>query len=211
MRFQLSSLSAGLLAAAVSAQDPVQTGPFNLHIKGKEGSSIDGYAGSCHAGAAIEGLCYNEGSLPAGNYVEYYFNASSYTKVDGADVGKLIWKLPYTDGSGGQATVDQGLALQFTVNSNVAAAMFGFGSYSVDLGFDKEGKLFGVSYIDDSTFEPGKSPFPSGNATADYQWYACWQYFTGYYYQSIGWASTSPPHNPTCEPVDIFQEFPSSY
>ncbi|KAI1484035.1 hypothetical protein F4774DRAFT_364451 [Daldinia eschscholtzii] len=208
MRFQLSSVLAGLLASVVSAQeDPVQTGPFSLHIKGKEGSSIDGYAGSCHAGAAIEGLCYNAGPLPAGNSFEYYFNASSYTVVDDVPVGKLIWKLPY---NGGEATVDQSLALQFTVNSNVAAAMFGIGSYSLDIGFDKDSKFFSWAYLDDSTFEPGQAPFPSGNGTAYYQWYACWQYFTGYYYQSIGWATTSPPHNPTCEPVDIFQEFPSS-
>jgi hypothetical protein len=35
------------------------------------------------------------------------------------------------------------------------------------------------------------------------QWYVCWQYFTGYYYQSVGWTQVGAPHNPTCEPVDI--------
>ncbi|KAI2778980.1 hypothetical protein F4815DRAFT_475737 [Daldinia loculata] len=210
MRLQLSSLLVGIAAAVVSAQDVPQTGPFALHITGKEGSSIDGYAGSCHAGAAIEGLCYNAGALPDGISFQYYFNASSYTKVDDNDVGTLVWKLPYNDGSGNQATVDQALGLQFAVNSNVASLLFGLSNYYFNVGFDKDSKLFGWTYIDDSTFTPGTNPFPSGNGTAYYQWYVCWQYFTSYYYQSVGWTSTGAPHNPTCEPVDITQEFPSS-
>ncbi|KAI8964107.1 hypothetical protein F5Y11DRAFT_118087 [Daldinia sp. FL1419] len=209
MKFQLSSLLVGLAATVVSAQDQ-QIGPFSLHIKGKEGSSIDGYAGSCHAGAAIEGLCYNAGSTPGGISFEYYFNTSGYTKVDDADVGRLVWKLPYQTGNDTQATVDQPMTLQFAVNSNVAAPMFGLSTYYMDVGFDQDGKLFGWNYIDDSTFTPGTNPFPTGNGTAYYKWYVCWQYFTSYYYQSVGWSLTAPPHNPTCEPVDIFQEFPSS-
>ncbi|KAI0115203.1 hypothetical protein F4814DRAFT_418585 [Daldinia grandis] len=210
MKFQLSSLLVGIATAVVSAQDVPQTGPFALHIKGEEGSSIDGYAGSCHAGAAIEGLCYNGGALPDGISFQYYFNASTYTKVDDNDVGTLVWKLPYNDGSGNQATVDQALGLQFSLNSNVAELLFGFSNYYFNVGFDKDSKLFGWTYIDDSTFVPDERPFPTGNGTAYYQWYVCWQYFTGYYYQSVGWTLAGPPHNPTCTPVNITQEFPSS-
>lgn len=35
------------------------------------------------------------------------------------------------------------------------------------------------------------------------QWAVCWQYFTGYYYQSVAWVQVGAPHNPTCEPVEI--------
>ncbi|KAI1104644.1 hypothetical protein F4804DRAFT_306347 [Jackrogersella minutella] len=211
MKFQISALLLSIAASAASAQSN-QTGPFYLHITGKEGSSIDGYASSCHAGAAIEGLCYGAGAIPEGGSTsfEYYFNYSGYTAVDNAQVGQLSWKLPYTDGDGNPQSVPQVLGLQYLVNSNVAAPMFGFSSYSMNLGFDADGKLFGYSYYDDSTFTPGTNPVPSGDGTALYQWYACWQYFTGYYYQSVGWSVTAPPHNPTCEAVDITQVFPSS-
>ncbi|KAI1393770.1 uncharacterized protein F4822DRAFT_424233 [Hypoxylon trugodes] len=212
MKFQLSALLLGVATTAVSAQNSNQTGPFYLHIVGGEGSSIDGYAGSCHAGAAIEGVCYGAGGLPDGtdnhSYI-YYFN-DTLTEVDGAPVGELIWKLPYTDSDGNSATVDQILGLQYSVNSNVAAPMFGFSYPYANIGFDADGKLFAYNYVDDSTFTPGTNPAPSGQGKAYYQWYVCWQYFTGYYYQSIAWVVSDPPHNPTCEAVTIIQVFPSS-
>lgn len=123
-----------------------------------------------------------------------------------APTGTVSWKMPYTDGDGNPASVEQSLGLQYLVNSNVAAPMFGWGTYNT-VGFDKDGKLFGTNYFDDSTFTAGTNPVPSGEGIAIYQWYVCWQYFTGYYYQSVGWATTLPPHNPTCEAVDITQVF----
>ncbi|XXH05196.1 hypothetical protein Hte_011621 [Hypoxylon texense] len=210
MRSQLSTLLLGLAATAVSAQD-TQTGPYYLHITGKEGSSIDGYASACHAGAAIEGLCLGPTELPVGSYsYQYYFNTSGSNTAGEAPVGTVSWKLPYTDENGNPATVEQVLGLQYQINSNVAAPMFGWGSSVYNLfGFDADKKLFGYSYYDDSTFTPGTNPVPSGEGIANYQWYVCWQYFTGYYYQSLAWSTTSPPHNPTCEPVDVTQVFSS--
>ncbi|KAI1376777.1 hypothetical protein F4677DRAFT_73658 [Hypoxylon crocopeplum] len=208
MKFQLSALLAGLAATVVSAQD-TQTGPFYLHVTGGEGSSLDGYIGSCHAGAAIEGLCYTAGALPEGSTsFEYYFNYTGYTTVDEDQVGLLSWNLHYTDQDGNPSYVAQVMAMQYLLNSNVAAPMFGFGSSSL-IGFDKDSKMFGYNYYDDSTFTPGTNPIPSGEGEAYYQWFVCWQYFTGYYYQSIGWTTTGAPHNPTCEAVNITQVFPS--
>ncbi|KAI0382956.1 hypothetical protein F5Y04DRAFT_36078 [Hypomontagnella monticulosa] len=206
MKFQLSALFFGLAATTVSAQYN-QTGPFYLHITGKEGSSIDGYAGSCHAGAAIEGLCYSAGALPQGSTsFQYYFNYTSYNKVGDDDAGELIWRLHYNDQDGNPAYVEQAAGLQYQINSNVAAPMFGFSSNFL-IGFDGAKKLFGYNYYDDATFVPGQNPTPNGEGKAYYQWYVCWQYFTGYYYQSVGWVTDGAPHNPTCEPVDIVQEF----
>lgn len=163
-----------------------------------------GYASACHAGAAIEGLCLGPETPPDSYVYEYYFNTSSYTTVGESEVGTIAWKLPYTDQDGNPAVVDQVLGLQYQINSNVAAPMFGWSTYNL-WGFDADGKLFGYTYYDDSTFTPGTNPVPSGEGVANYQWYVCWQYFTGYYYQSLGWATTSPPHNPTCEAVDVTQ------
>ncbi|KAI2636359.1 hypothetical protein GGS26DRAFT_548778 [Hypomontagnella submonticulosa] len=208
MKFQLSALFLGLAATTVSAQYN-QTGPYYLHITGsKEGSAIDGYAGSCHAGAAIEGLCYSAGGLPEGSTsFQYYFNYTGYNKVGDNEVGDLIWRLHYTDQDGNAAYVEQVLGLSYQINSNVAAPMFGFNQGNLNIGFDQAKKLFATNYYDDSTFVPGQNPTPNGVGTAYYQWYVCWQYFTGYYYQSVGWTTGGVPHNPTCEPVDIVQEF----
>ncbi|KAI1213099.1 uncharacterized protein F4807DRAFT_311314 [Annulohypoxylon truncatum] len=212
MKFQLPSLLLGLAASAASAQN--QTGPFYLQIVGQKNSSIMGYGNSCHTGAGMEGLCYGPGQVPESIVAsfEYYFNYTGNTVVDDAQVGQVIWKLPYTDSNGNTALEPQTLGLQFTTDSNVASTNFGLGECSSDLnvGFDADGKLFAWNYIDDSTFTPGTNPVPSGVGKAYYQWYVCYIYYTGYYYQAIGWSATSPPHNPTCQPVDIIQVFPSS-
>ncbi|KAI3337122.1 hypothetical protein HD806DRAFT_27777 [Xylariaceae sp. AK1471] len=203
MKFQLSAALMGLAVTAVSAQYN-QTGPFNLHIKGtKPHSSIDGYASSCHAGAAIEGLCYGAGSAPGhGSYSEYYFNFTGFNEVGSNQVGSLIWNLPYTDQNGNNATESQAMGLVFQTHSNVAAPLFGFSQNQFSIGFDGRGKLFGSDYVDDSKFVAGKPP-TDYTPTAYYQWAVCWQYFTGYYYQSVAWVQLGTPHNPTCEPVDI--------
>ncbi|KAI2626419.1 hypothetical protein GGR54DRAFT_636990 [Hypoxylon sp. NC1633] len=199
MKFQLSALLAGFAATAVSAQYN-QTGPFTLHVAGE---GIDGYLTACHAGAAIEGLCYSAGSPPEGSaYSQYYFNYTGYNTIGSDEVGLVFWKLPYNDQNGNPAFQEQSLGLYYIPNSNVAAAMFGFGTSSL-YGFDADGKLFGYNYYDDSTFTPEVNPVPTGDGTAYYQWYVCWQYFTGYYYQSVGWVTGGAPHNPTCEAVTI--------
>ncbi|KAI0887519.1 uncharacterized protein GGS22DRAFT_157358 [Annulohypoxylon maeteangense] len=214
MKFQLSSLLFGLAASIVSAQDTNQTGPFYLQIVGQQNSSIVGYALSCHTGAALEGLCYRAGQVPDTNAqsYQYWFNYTGYTTVDDAQVGQLIWKLPYTGGNGGSGLLPQVLSLENSVNSNVASTNFGFSgscSQGLSVGFDADGKLFSWAYIDDSTFTPGTNPFPSGVGKAYYQWYVCWIYYSSYYYQAVAWASSTPPHNPTCQPVEIRQVFPS--
>lgn len=203
MKFQISAALVGLAATAVSAQD-MQSGPFTLHIKGTgSNSTIDGYAGSCHAGAAIEGLCYSQGE-PSGstNSFSYYFNYTGFSQVGEDEVGTLTWNLPYTDENGNPSSVSQAMGLVYQPTSNVAEPLFGFSQNAFLIGFDSEGELFGYNYVDDSKFLPGQPPTETVGK-AFYQWAVCWQYFTGYYYQSVGWVQTGAPRNPTCEPVEI--------
>ncbi|KAI1180400.1 hypothetical protein F4777DRAFT_314390 [Nemania sp. FL0916] len=206
MKFQVSAALIGLAATAVSAQDYIQEGPFGLSIKGTNaGSTIDGYASSCHTGAGISGFCYGVGEAPPpANSIEYYFNYTGNNAVGDYQVGTLVWNQPYT-GEDGPALASQGMGLTYLVNSNVAAPMFGYSQTDFLVGFDSEGELFGYAYINDANFVSGQ--FPSGtdayNPTALYQWAVCYQYFTGYYYQSVAWIQAGAPHNPTCEPVTI--------
>ncbi|KAI1131526.1 hypothetical protein F5Y10DRAFT_233456 [Nemania abortiva] len=202
MKFQASTALMGLAAAVVSAQE-TQSPPFTLHIKGTNANSeLDGYAISCHAGAAIEGICYVEGVADASNSNTYFFNYTGYNQVGDDQVGTLIWNEPYTDENGNPASAEQTMGLNYQPNSNVAAPMFGFSQGTFLVGFDSEGELFGYDYIDDSKFVAGQPP-TDYTAKAYYQWAVCWQYFTGYYYQSVAWVQNGAPHNPTCEPVEI--------
>ncbi|KAI0976192.1 hypothetical protein F4678DRAFT_216980 [Xylaria arbuscula] len=206
MKFQLSAALLGLGATAVSAQYN-QTGPFVLHIKGTaHNSKINGYGSSCHAGAAIEGLCYSAKTNTtdlSNEYYQYYFNYTTYNQVNDDNVGILVWNLPYSDGEGNTEYESQSMGLVYQPNSNVAAPQFGFSNYEFNGGFDKKGLFFGYNYIDDSKFVAGQEP--ADVPTAYYQWYVCWQYFTGYFYQSVAWVQTGAPHNPTCESVEIIK------
>ncbi|KAI0911559.1 hypothetical protein F4823DRAFT_623460 [Ustulina deusta] len=204
MKFQLLAALMSLAATAISAQD-IQSGPFALHIKGvNPNSTLDGYGGSCHAGAAIEGLCYSVLSDPSdiSNTFTYYFNYTGYNQVGDDQVGALVWNEPYTDEDGNLAYASQAMSLVYQPTSNVAAPQFGFSQSGFLIGFDSEGGLFGYNYVDDSKFVPGQFPTTT-TPTAYYQWAVCWQYFTGYFYQSVAWVQTGAPHNPTCEPVEI--------
>ncbi|KAK6856630.1 hypothetical protein PG995_006817 [Apiospora arundinis] len=210
MKFSVSASILALAASAVHAQAPQnQTGPFFLHITGKDNKTIDGYGGACHAGAAIEGLCFDNGPRPDGdhlNYASFYFNYTGDQDVDGSEVGVLSWNLQLASGSD-PAFVPSPMSFTFPTTSNVAQPMFGTSSSTggQPVGFDKDGKLFAYGYLDDSTFQPGVPPNPSSQAKAYYNWFVCWQSFSAYYYNAVGWATSLPPHNPTCQAVEIHQ------
>ncbi|KAI1823068.1 hypothetical protein F4861DRAFT_351449 [Xylaria intraflava] len=205
MKFEVSALVAGL-AATVSAQTQHQTGPFSLLVKGvKSNSTINGYLENCHTGAGLSALCYAKGQ-PAADSNYYGFNYTGLSKAGYNNVGTLTYALPVT-GDNGPETVSQGLGVVYQTTSNVAAPQFGVGGAPFDVGFDGENELFGYNYIDDSTFVPGKQPSVGDLVGRPFfHWAVCWQYFTGYYYQSLAWVQSGAPHNPTCEAVTVVQK-----
>ncbi|CAJ2513673.1 Uu.00g017920.m01.CDS01 [Anthostomella pinea] len=199
--------SAAVLAFATSAFAQNQTGPFALHITGKTDKTIDGYGASCHSGAAIETLCYSAGAASA-SANQYYYNYSSYSPDTGAvsQPGLITWNLPFTSGANGSSVSYESQALELQVNlvSNVLPAMFGFGDPTYFSFHPDNGTFYVGSAVDDSSFnetvpvEPYVGPIDN--------FYLCYQYFEGYYYRSVGWALTTPPHNPSCEPVNVAME-----
>ncbi|KAI0199648.1 hypothetical protein F4808DRAFT_203531 [Astrocystis sublimbata] len=204
MKFQLSAALLSLAATVVSGQDQ-QSGPFSLHVKGATyNSKIDGYVSSCHTGAGISGLCYGAADKPDNSdSSQYYFNYTSNQQVDDAQVGNLVWNQPYTDEDNNIAYASQYMGLVYSPTSNVAAPMFGFSETAFLVGFNSEGGLFGYNYVDDADNTPEKAP-TGFTPKAYYQWAVCWQYFTGYYYQSLAWIQLGgAPHNPTCELVEV--------
>ncbi|KAI0408688.1 hypothetical protein F4802DRAFT_360550 [Xylaria palmicola] len=205
MKFSLAATLMGIAATAVSAQDK-QDGPFALRVKGtNEHSKIKGYGYSCHAGAAIAGLCYSNQTISKpniSNTFTYYFNYTGFTQAGDDEAGTLIWKQPYTDQDGNPASVDEPMGLVYQPTSNVAAPLFAYAQDVFLVGFDNKGELFGYNYVDDTKFAPGQPP-SDYTGKAYYHWAVCWQYFTGYYYQSVAWVQVGAPRNPTCEPVEI--------
>ncbi|KAH6658507.1 hypothetical protein BKA67DRAFT_533660 [Truncatella angustata] len=203
-------LSALLLASAAAVSAYNATGPYGVHITGKEDSAVDGYAGACHAGAAIEGLCFIDGALNGNEtYQQFYFNASGYDFETGApsSYGWLEWELQFTSGENGEiGTAPSALQIFLNLGSNVNTALFypGIDEYT-SLQKADDGTLFISGGVDDSSFN---STYPNpttylGNLT---NWHLCYQYTGGYYYQSIAWVTTQPPHNPSCVPVDLTLE-----
>ncbi|KAI0155519.1 hypothetical protein BJ166DRAFT_336404 [Pestalotiopsis sp. NC0098] len=202
-------LSALLLACAATVTAFNATGPYGLHITGKEDSSIDGYAGACHAGAAIEGLCYIAGELnDTTSYQQFNFNYSSYDSTTGEvyPYGWLEWELPLSSGDGETTSVPSALQIGLNLGSNVNVALFypGYDDFTT-LQKSENGTLYVSGGVDD-TQNTDTYPNPvvyQGNLT---NWYLCYQFTGGYYYQSIAWVNSQPPQNPTCAPVDLTLE-----
>lgn len=144
-------------------------------------------------------MCYSAGPAPssdgAASY-SFYFNYSEGYKRGDWQTGNVIFNLPINP------PVSSGMTLQYQSNSNMAAPTFSPQTGAFSSGFDEDSKWFGWSYTDDSTFKPQEQPEQT-NGTVDYSWYVCWQYFSGYYYNSVGWSLYGAPKNPTCEHVDI--------
>jgi hypothetical protein len=205
-----STLFSGLLAAlavstTVSAQEYNQTGPFSLKIRSETNATLDGsYLTACHAGAAIEGLCLGGKTAPNATttYATYYYN---YTTYDGtpSDSGVLIWNLPYT-GPNGTAIESESMTLGYNPGSNVAFPLFEPSYTNTQVGFNGT-ELFIPSPYDDSTFTPGKYPTSTGVQQLK-NWYVCWGWVGGYYYQAVAWVTAEAPHNPTCQKVCIEKE-----
>ncbi|KAI1630899.1 hypothetical protein F4809DRAFT_646934 [Biscogniauxia mediterranea] len=201
----LSKLSV-LAAWAATATAASVTGPFAIHITGKTNSSIDGYAGACHAGAAIEGLCYSTGPV-SGSSFEFYYNYSSYNSDTGEpqQPGYLTWLLPFTGPNGTQQTLLEPLAFYPSWGTNVATGLlYPTAVYDgTSLYFHPDNGTFYIAGgYDDSQFtEDRPQVFTSlGNLT---NFHLCYQDTGGYWYQSISWVFTDPPRNPTCQPVDL--------
>ena len=194
---QLALLAAA--AATASAAEVKQTGPFALQIVDSGNSSLNGqFLSSCHAGAAIEALCYSTASpekpLTAKNAAQYYLN----TTEGSSNGGLLWWNLPVGNGN-----VPSAMQLEARTYSDLSPAMFwpGADKYT-PVYFDDAGKLHLKAPFDETKFAVFDRPTPS--EVSLYQWEACWNNAGGYYYPTINWAvGTGHPRNPTCTAVNI--------
>lgn len=162
-----------------------------------------GYAGACHAGAAIEALCYSEGEVDSSsNSYQFWFDYSTYDSETGEvqQPGWVSWKLQTGDG---QELLEPLSFTPASLASNVLPGLFTPSETDYEsVGFDADNALYMTGGIDDSSFNATR-PEPAPFLESLYQWHLCYQSVGGYYYQSIAWVLTEPPHNPSCEPVNL--------
>lgn len=190
------------LAAAVHGDDtPRQEGPFTLRITDSINAALNGGAlASCHAGAAIEALCYPTGSDTAratgDASAQYYFNTTA-----GAASGILIWNLP--SGGSGTAVTPSTVRLEARAESELATALIYPGAAGATaFEFDAAGKLLVRAPYDEARFGVFERPAPA--FVPLYRWEACWNFAGGYYYPTVNWAlGAGRPRNPTCVSVNI--------
>ncbi|KAH9898986.1 hypothetical protein F4778DRAFT_741846 [Xylariomycetidae sp. FL2044] len=197
MLFSIAAFAASLAVAAASNA----TGPFAIHIKGKEDTSIDGYVSASHAGAAIEMLTYSTEPL-----TEFYFNYSAYNPDTGEvfQPGWISYDLP------AQPAIPSVMGLVVNWGSNVALAQFtpGYTSDTYIYYHPENGSFYLPGGVDDSHFNATFPGVPAylGNLS---NWYLCYQYSLSYYYRSVAFViGGEQPRNPSCEPVDLIMELP---
>ncbi|KAI4860213.1 hypothetical protein F4820DRAFT_437499 [Hypoxylon rubiginosum] len=201
MLFRFTALAA--LAATATASNA--TGPYALRITGKDNADIDGFAAACHAGAGIEGLCYAAGTSLPPSVTEFYYNYTSYDAETGAPLqpGYLTYLLN-VGSTDGPMVVPCAMQLDLTSwGSNVYTALIFPGLDGGNSLYQSEnGTLYMYGGYDDSSFNSTyPTPIPAlGNLT---NFHLCYQFTGGYYYRSISWVTTLPPHNPSCEPVQL--------
>jgi hypothetical protein len=202
MKITSISYLLALAASSVTAQDYNQTGPFALKLAYSANETLNGqYLYACHAGAAIEGLCLVS-SLSSLNPASttFYQNYTTYSPT-----GPLIWNLPIRINESVDH-VSEPMSLSYNPGSNVAVPLFnpGYPSSGNEVGFTSNGSLYIATYYNDSTFQPGVYPNPTGS-TALTNWFVCSTIVGGYFYQALAWVTAGTPHNPTCEAVQVIK------
>ncbi|KAJ4391569.1 hypothetical protein N0V93_005188 [Gnomoniopsis smithogilvyi] len=175
------------VASLASAQEYNTSAPFTLKVTSTTNSTIN---------AGTDGT--------PSDYNTYNLNVSTSSSSDQEfETGILTWVL-----HGADFNVSEGLVFSPSLTSNVVAPEFEPAeSFSFQVGFDCEDKLFIYSsYYDETSFTPGTTP-TSVDPVPLYQWYVCYTYNEGYYYQSLAWVTVGEPINPTCEAVEVERIF----
>ncbi|KAI1363359.1 hypothetical protein F5Y08DRAFT_354417 [Xylaria arbuscula] len=194
-----SSIVLALATLATGAMSKIfSVGPSFIHITGKNDTRIKGYGQSCHAGAAAAGLCYVDREDDE-NLKLYYFNYS--TDATGDRAGALTFNMEFQK-SNGTETMPFAAKLRANPGSNMQVVIFGPGleEDSVFSAGD-DGKFF-ISGLRDDSHWGEKQPAFGGHMDLQ-RFYLCWQWVGFYWRRSIAWASSLPPQNPSCEPVNV--------
>ncbi|TVY92323.1 hypothetical protein LAWI1_G002184 [Lachnellula willkommii] len=196
------TIIAGTLAfvAGVNAQYYTnQSAPFNLVLTSQNTTLNGSTLGSCHEGAAIEGLCVAGPLSSDSNNYTFNYTTASTTEPTGLDVTGLLTYLLV----GGNFEESSPLQLDPVVTSNVAVPLFQPSYEGQMVAFDDNNKLVILRSSDDT------KPLPNNDSGAISNWYACTTDY-GYLYQTLAWVvgtESAVPQNPTCQKVEVVRVF----
>ncbi|KAI0509575.1 hypothetical protein F5B22DRAFT_657961 [Xylaria bambusicola] len=196
-----SSVFLSLIAGATSAMAIiVGVGPAPLHIVGKNDSSIDGYARPCHIDADDVALCYAE-KADDKSLNQFYFNYS-IDATNGVRIGAVTLNLNVTTANDTKS-YPSFLIFRSGPGTNMQLVHIPAGGSLFEIMSAKDN---GVIYIsgqrDDRNWNETQPYKFVGDFDVD-RFFLCWQWIGYYWRQSIAWASSLPPQNPSCKPVDL--------
>lgn len=211
------TLALSALTTSSAQSTTTQTGPFTLDIVSDDPALSGGRLSSCHAGAAIEGLCFGKptAGAPPSSSSTYWLNTTYYQgSTEPNPGGSLIWNLPL--GGDTPSNVSSALSIGLSsVTSNVIVPLFypGNDTQSPRIAFEqgpvKGGKVGITGYFyNEAQFKPGVHPGSEpgtgeGSSGLRFQWAVCWAITGGYYYQVLAWITAGVPSNPTCAAVNV--------
>lgn len=202
MRTSIIASFLAFAASQVTAQYySNQSAPFNLVLLSSDSTLNGSLLYACHEGAATEGLCTASSSKFTLNSYSLNFNFNTTVEPWNSPgiglLGILTWEL---QASG--INVSSPMDLRYSSETNVAVPLFQPSYQYINIGFDKDNKLFIPSYLDDSV-----SP-PKSDAKREYRWFVCTTR-VGYTYETLAWVSGrhTHPQNPTCQKVEVKRVF----
>jgi hypothetical protein len=136
--------------------------------------------------------------MPAESYFYKFFY--NYTlDEENIKTGYLVFNLPSTVKEAG---VPSAVRLEETPGSNVNLAFIPIGfdnPNTFSLGDDANFYISGL--LDDRIWNETQPNFGETRALANF--HLCWQWVGFYWLYSIAWATTLPPQNPSCQPVNL--------
>ncbi|GIZ37763.1 hypothetical protein CKM354_000119900 [Cercospora kikuchii] len=196
MKSTIANAAALLSLTTTIAAQTTQSKPFTLSLQSTNATLNGKTLTSCHEGAAIEGLCI--GPYAAS---QYQWNTTDGQVVSDKNLGKsgvLTWELV-----GGNFKTSEPMVFVYNPSTNVAHAQFSPSDQNVQVGFDKNNKMFVPTYYDDTV-----SPPKQGNERALYHWYICNYAYAAYAYESLNFVvGNAKPQNPSCQKVDVVRKF----
>ncbi|KAK7185334.1 hypothetical protein DPSP01_011127 [Paraphaeosphaeria sporulosa] len=201
-----STLVLATLASSALAQYDQNSKPFRLFIK-SDNATWDGTTlGTCHQGAAIEGLCPT-GNTHANSSFSYdtFYHATQLDPpspgIDGDPDGLLLWNLTVNGGE----IVPSGMQFSSDLLSDVATPIFYPGNDTASsISFSSDGSMYIGRYRDDTVTPPVQLDPPQKIEN----WYICLTRWSYLYYTLI-WkiGIKGVPQNPTCQKVQVYREF----
>ncbi|KAI0390708.1 hypothetical protein F5Y17DRAFT_461493 [Xylariaceae sp. FL0594] len=191
-------LNALFIASLIQGRSAmVWEGPYNLRVIGDKDPSVDGYLSMCHSGAGQFSLCYwdNIDYLHTAAFTFYTVRADWETSPRQL----VYWTWPEREPYCLDFFSPFGTNVKPTILDNRGSGIY----FHIT-----ENKTLSLSGIWDDSHANETNPgiHWDGDGVTKSNFHVCWQYIDQmetYWFYSIAWVTTQPPHNPSCTPATV--------